>query len=119
MVISNQNVDIEPLSENLTCDLCNSDEIIETQQGYVCKSCGIVLEIQNMIYNYPRNGEAVQYSPKNRNQIGSKRERLRNKFSRTLTHMNKLNTFENYDDRVKREARVEVKRIFEYLKLPK
>ncbi|MEJ2251102.1 MAG: hypothetical protein P8Y97_15795, partial [Candidatus Lokiarchaeota archaeon] len=91
----------------------------ETKQGYICKSCGIVLEIQKMVYNYPRNGGAVQYSPKNRNQIGYKRERLRNKFSRTLIHMNKLNTFENNDDRVKREARVEVKRIFEYLKLPK
>ncbi|MEJ2280271.1 MAG: hypothetical protein P8Y70_21365 [Candidatus Lokiarchaeota archaeon] len=119
MVICNQNVEVESLSENLTCDLCNSDEIIETQQGYVCKSCGIVLEVQKLIYNYPRNEEAVQYSPKNRNQIGFKRERLRNKFSRTLTHINKLNTFENNDDRIKREARVEVKRIFEYLKLPK
>ncbi|MEJ2251684.1 MAG: hypothetical protein P8Y97_18755, partial [Candidatus Lokiarchaeota archaeon] len=81
--------------------------------------CGIVLEVQKLIYNYPRNEEAVQYSPKNRNQIGFKRERLRNKFSRTLTHMNKLNTFEDNEERIKREARVEIKRIFEYLKLPK
>ncbi|MEJ2252281.1 MAG: hypothetical protein P8Y97_21785 [Candidatus Lokiarchaeota archaeon] len=119
MAISNHSVNLESLSENLTCDICDSDEIIETQQGYVCKSCGIVLEVQKLIFNYPRNEEAVHYSPKNRNQIGYKCERLKNKFSRTFNHINKLNTFEDNEERIRREAKIEVKRIFEYLELPK
>jgi transcription initiation factor TFIIIB Brf1 subunit/transcription initiation factor TFIIB len=110
---------MEQYSENLICDICNSDDITETEQGYVCRSCGIVLEAKKLIYNHPRNEEAVQYSPINNNQIGFMRERLRNKHSRKLLHMNKLNNIKSREESIKTEVKVEVKRIFEYLALPK
>jgi transcription initiation factor TFIIIB Brf1 subunit/transcription initiation factor TFIIB len=110
---------MEQYSENLICDICNSDDITETEQGYVCRSCGIVLEAKKLIYNPPRNEEAVQYSPINNNQIGFMRERLNNKHSRKLLHMNKLNNIKSREESIKTEVKVEVKRIFEYLALPK
>ncbi|GAH36953.1 unnamed protein product [marine sediment metagenome] len=32
---------------NLKCDLCGSDDIVETVEGYVCRACGIVQTLQN------------------------------------------------------------------------
>ena len=30
------------------CDVCDSIDIIETSEGYTCRDCGIVLEVQKL-----------------------------------------------------------------------
>ncbi len=47
-----------------TCDLCDSEEIVETNEGYVCQGCGVVLEAQKLHYDRPYNNDLVQHAKK-------------------------------------------------------
>ena len=74
---------------NPTCDLCNSKNIVETIQGYVCRACGVELTIQKLQYDRPYTEDVVQYARGlGKTQIGNKRERLTSQNSRSLKRLN-------------------------------
>ena len=37
-----------PACSGLECDICSSEDIVDTKEGYVCRNCGIVLEVQKL-----------------------------------------------------------------------
>ena len=105
-------------STELTCDACNSADIIETLEGYTCRTCGLVLEIQKMVYNRPYNNDIVQYAVLGTTKIGSVGERLQNAYSVKLEKLNKLQLIKNNKELTIEKARIEISRIFTYLHLP-
>ena len=105
-------------STELTCDVCNSADIIETLEGYTCRTCGLVLEIQKMVYNRPYNNDIVQYAVLGTTKIGSVGERLQNAYSAKLQKLNKLQLIKNNKELTIEKARIEISRIFNYLHLP-
>ena len=105
-------------STELTCDACNSADIIETLEGYTCRTCGLVLEIQKMVYNRPYNNDIVQYAVLGTTKIGSVGERLQNAYSAKLDKLNKLQLIKTNKELTIEKARIEISRIFTYLHLP-
>lgn len=105
-------------STELTCDACNSADIIETLEGYTCRTCGLVLEIQKMVYNRPYNNDIIQYAVLGTTQIGSVGERLQNAYSAKLEKLSKLQSIKNNKELTIEKARIEISRIFNYLHLP-
>ncbi|MHA1437367.1 MAG: hypothetical protein ACTSPD_07290 [Promethearchaeota archaeon] len=105
-------------SSELACDICYSTNIIETREGYVCRSCGIVLEIEKLEYHKPYNEDIIQYAVLGATQIGSKGERLRCKNSIKFEKLNKLQSIKDNIKTVFDKARLEISRIFTCLDLP-
>ena len=105
-------------STELTCDACNSADIIETLEGYTCRTCGLLLEIQKMVYNRPYNNDIIQYAVLGTTQIGSVGERLQNAYSAKLKKLSKLQSIKNNKELTIEKARIEISRIFNYLHLP-
>lgn len=103
-VDSNQN----PLE---CCDACGSDDVIETREGYTCRDCGIVLDIQKLEYHRPYDKDIVQYAVLGKTQMGYRRERLSMKNSIRLEGLNKLDSLRTSEESVLIVARVEIKRI--------
>ena len=61
---------------NPTCDLYDSNDIVETIQGYVCRVCGVELTTQKLQYDRPYTEDGAQYaSGLGKTQIRTKRER--------------------------------------------
>ena len=80
---SSKNIDA-----SLVCDLCGSQDIIETREGYVCRACGVVLELKKLEYYKPYNAETLQNAKiSTPTQIGTRRERMQypNNFKLNLT----------------------------------
>jgi hypothetical protein len=103
----------------LTCDGCNSDNVQETIQGYVCGDCGLVLETHKLQYHRPYNEDIVQYAALGSTQIGTKIERMRSKHSVHLETLNKLHSFRDNEKKVVDDTKIEILRILGALKLPK
>ncbi|MFX1257376.1 MAG: hypothetical protein ACFFAN_05935 [Promethearchaeota archaeon] len=101
-----------------TCDKCGSNDIVETKEAYVCRNCGIVLEIQKLQYNRPYNNDLLQYAKLGTTQIGSKKERLQNSNSFKLKKLNKLHSIKTNDEAAFEKAQIEISRIINYLNLP-
>ncbi|KKM07046.1 hypothetical protein LCGC14_1737890 [marine sediment metagenome] len=105
---------------NLTCDLCNSNDIVETIQGYVCRACGVELTIQKLRYDRPYTEDAMQYARGlGKTQIGTKRERLTSPVSRSLKRLSWHNSKMGNEEAVIFRAEREISRIFEVLDLPR
>ncbi|KKM92360.1 hypothetical protein LCGC14_1219260 [marine sediment metagenome] len=105
---------------NLTCDLCDSNDIVETIQGYVCRACGVELTIQKLQYDRPYTEDAVQYaSGLGKTQIGNKRERLTSPDSRSLKRLSWHNSKMVNEESALLRAQREISRIFEVLDLPR
>ncbi|MFX1314410.1 MAG: hypothetical protein ACFE9T_00970 [Promethearchaeota archaeon] len=102
-----------------SCDLCNSENIQETIQGYVCGDCGIVLEVQKLEYHRPYNDDIIQYSPLGQTQIGTAKERSCSPHSTHLKTLNKLHSIQDNEKVVINNAKGEISRIFSNLHLPK
>ena len=100
------------------CDVCGSQDIIETQEGYTCRDCGIVLDIQKLEYNRPYDRDIVQYAVLGKTQLGYRRERLGLKNSLRLEGLNKLDSLRTSEESVIIIARVELKRILTALGFP-
>jgi len=100
------------------CDACGSHDVIETQEGYTCRDCGIVLEIQKLEYHRPYDKDFVQYAVLGKTQMGHKRERLSLKNSLRLEGLNKLDSLRTSEESVIILARVEIKRILTALNFP-
>ncbi len=106
------------LFNDFTCDLCSSTDIIETKEGFVCRNCGIVLDIQKLEYYRPYNDDIVQHAVLGNTQIGFRRERLKNPNSVRLEKLNRLHSIKDNRQTVLDKARIEISRIFNNLNLP-
>ncbi|MFX0135023.1 MAG: hypothetical protein ACFFDN_15385 [Candidatus Hodarchaeota archaeon] len=107
-----------PLYSQLKCDICDSTEITETQEGYVCRGCGIVLEIQKLQYDRPYNEDLIQYAKSlGKTQVGTKRERVVSPNSMKLYRLNKHNLITDNEKAVVDKARIEISRILGRLNL--
>ena len=102
----------------LSCDVCGSIDVTETTAGYVCRSCGIVLEIQRLQYNRPYNDDIIQYAKGlGTTQIGTQRERFISSNSSALNRLNKHNSSKSNEKVVKEKVRIEISRVFTCLDL--
>ena len=117
MATYNLVIDISP-KVGYSCDLCNSDNIVETTEGYVCGDCGIVLEVQKLEYHRPYNDDILQFAPLGQTQIGTKRERLCLPNSIQWEQWHKLHRIQDNEKAVLNKARMEISRIFSALHLP-
>ena len=106
------------LDASLVCDACGSSDLTQNESGYVCKECGLMLDIQIMEYHCPYNQDILQYAPLGKTQIGFKKERLRNPRSYQLERLNKIDSRKSNEENVLIQASVEINRIFEALSLP-
>ena len=106
------------LNSSEGCDVCGSMDIIETYEGYSCRDCGIVLEVQKLEYHRPYDKDILQYAVINRTQIGTKKERFVINSSVRFGAMNKLDTHRTHEEMVINAAIVEIKRIITALKFP-
>ncbi|MFX0083813.1 MAG: hypothetical protein ACFE94_18845 [Candidatus Hodarchaeota archaeon] len=103
---------------NLECDLCGSDDIAETVEGYVCRACGIVQTLRKLQYDQPYKADVLQYARRlGSTQIGNKRERLISPHSRSLKRLNKYNKINDNEKIVYAKARREISRILSSLDL--
>ncbi|MFX0134602.1 MAG: hypothetical protein ACFFDN_13260 [Candidatus Hodarchaeota archaeon] len=103
---------------HIECDICGSTDVVETKGGYVCRECGIVLEIQKLQYDRPYNEDIIQYAKGlGITQIGTKRERGISPNSMKLHRLNKHNSIIDNERAVIDKARIEISRIFNYLNL--
>jgi len=102
----------------LTCDICNSSDIAEATAGYVCRNCGIVLQVWKLQYDRPYNADLVQYAIGiGTTQIGTRKERVISPNSRGLNRLSKYNYVINNDKIVYARARREFSRVLSRLGL--
>jgi len=102
----------------LLCDICGSDNIVETTQGFVCQTCGLELELQKLQYDRPYNGDIIQCTKGlGRTQIGTNRERFLSPFSQKLNRLNQQNYWDFYEEGVLERAKEEISKLFSRLKL--
>jgi hypothetical protein len=104
---------------DLRCDVCNSTDIIETAEGYVCRDCAVVLKIQKLQYDRPYNNDVVQYARGlGRTQIGTKRERVFSPNSRKIERLQRYNSQKTNEEMVEGKAQREISRLLARLSLP-
>jgi len=102
----------------LECDICGSTDIVDTDRGYVCRNCGIVLEIQKLQYDKPYNEDIVHYSEVlSTTQVGTKRERLISPDSRRLDRLNRYNLVVDNEKAEIEKARAEIGTLFSNLNI--
>ncbi len=103
---------------SLKCDICGSYDITETREGYVCRDCGIVLQIQKFQYDRPYNEDLIQYAKGvGKTTIGTRRERIISPLSVKLRRINKYNSITTNEKAVVEKSRIETSRIFGSLRL--
>jgi len=110
-VDSNQN----PLER---CDVCGSCDIIETHEGFTCRDCGIVLEVQKLEYHRPYDADIVQYAVLGKTQMGYKSERRATKNSVRLEGLNRLDSHRTSEENVVISAKIAIKSILTNLDFP-
>jgi len=102
-----------PYNDPLTCDTCNSRNIIETVEGFVCKDCGIVLEIEKLEYHKPYNDVSLQYAKLNDyTDIGNSLERNGNPHFVKLKRFQRQQKIIESKKSIAKQARIEISRIF-------
>jgi len=109
-----------PDFSHISCDICGSSDVIENPEGYVCRSCGVVLEIQKLQYDRPYNSDLIQYAKgAGRTQIGTSRERVTSPYAPMLRRLNRHNNIVPVKDIVVNRAKEEISRVFSALSLGK
>jgi len=103
--------------EFLTCDICGSNDIAKTMEGYTCRNCGVVLNIPRLEYNRPYSKTCLQHAPLNSTQIGTKQERLNHTRSPHLQRLNKIHSISSISNEIfiLETARKEIARLLEVL----
>lgn len=102
-----------------TCDACDSTDIKETREGYVCGNCGIVLSSLVLEYHVPYDQALVQHAPRNgKTQIGFYKERVNKAQSVQLHKLKQLDSERDREEDVKIKAQREIRRILSCLNLP-
>lgn len=120
-MFSNNSIRSVPLTNaksHLSCDICGSEEIIETKPFFVCGSCGIELEIQKFQYDRPYNDDIIQYANGlGGTQIGTKRERSISPHTRKFNRLHIQNSVELNDEVILKRAYNEISKIFSSLRI--
>lgn len=112
-------VDIDSNQNPLECcDVCGSQNVIETREAYTCRDCGIVLEIQKLEYHRPYDRDIVSHAVLGKTQMGYRRERLNMKNALKLEGLSKLDSLRTSEESVIVAARVEIKRLLTALGFP-
>ncbi|MBY8978774.1 MAG: hypothetical protein KGD72_00155 [Candidatus Lokiarchaeota archaeon] len=93
------------------CDICGSQDIVETQEGFTCRECGIVLEAQKLEYHRPYDADVVQHAVLNKTQMGFKSERRKSQYSAKLEGLSRIDASRSTEENVLIAAKVEIKRI--------
>ncbi len=93
------------------CDVCGSTDIVETREGFTCRACGIVLEMQKLEYHRPYDADVVQYAILGKTQIGFKSERRRMQHSARIEGLSRIDTSRTPEETVHIGIKVEAKRI--------
>lgn len=100
------------------CDVCGSCDIVETREGYTCRDCGIVLEVQKLEYHRPYDADIVQYAVLGKTQMGYRSERRATKNSVRLEGLNKLDSHHTSEENVLISAKIAIKSILTNLDFP-
>ncbi|MBD3342336.1 MAG: hypothetical protein GF353_24765 [Candidatus Lokiarchaeota archaeon] len=101
------------------CDLCTSTDIIETQEGYVCRDCGIMLESQILDYRQSNiNNTCSHHHILQGTTIGNRSERCQNSRSRKLARLHKLHNQKERLEQIFYRAEMETSTILARLELP-
>jgi len=93
------------------CDICGSNDLVETREGFTCRACGIVLEAQKLEYHRPYDADVVQHAVLGKTQIGFKSERRKSKYSAKLEGLSRIDASRSTEENVLITAKVEIKRI--------
>ncbi|MCJ7647791.1 MAG: hypothetical protein MUP85_04200 [Candidatus Lokiarchaeota archaeon] len=101
-----------------TCDACDSTDIKQTREGYVCGNCGIMLSSLILEYHHPYNENVIQNAPRGRTQIGLYKERVNKAQSVQLQKWQRLDSERDREEDVKIKAQSEIKRLLSGLGLP-
>jgi len=97
------------------CDICKSNDLVETREGFTCRACGIVLEIQKLEYHRPYDADIVQHAVLSKTQIGFKSERSKLQHSAKLEGLSRIDASRSTEENVLITAKVEIKRILTVL----
>jgi len=100
------------------CDVCGSCDIVETREGYTCRDCGIVLEVQKLEYHRPYDADIVQYAVLGKTQMGYRSERRATKNSVRLEGLNRLDSHRTSEENVVISAKIAIKSILTNLDFP-
>ena len=100
------------------CDVCGSCDIVETREGYTCRDCGIVLEVQKLEYHRPYDADIVQYAVLGKTQMGYRSERRATKNSVRLEGLNRLDSHRTSEENVLISAKIAIKSILTNLDFP-
>jgi hypothetical protein len=93
------------------CDICKSNDLVETREGFTCRACGIVLEVQKLEYHRPYDADVVQHAVLSKTQIGFKSERRKLQYSTKLEGLSRIDASRSTEENVVLTAKVEIKRI--------
>jgi len=99
---------VDPTSQ---CDICGSNDLVETREGFTCRACGIVLEAQKLEYHRPYDADVVQHAVLSKTQIGFKSERRKLQYSAKLEGLSRIDASRSTEENVLITAKVEIKRI--------
>jgi len=99
---------VDPTSQ---CDICGSNDLVETREGFTCRACGIVLEAQKLEYHRPYDADVVQHAVLSKTQIGFKSERRKLQYSAKLEGLSRIDASRSTEENVLVTAKVEIKRI--------
>jgi len=103
---------ISPLVDpTYQCDICKSYDLVETREGFTCRACGIVLEVQKLEYHRPYDADVVQHAVLSKTQIGFKSERRKLQYSAKLEGLSRIDASRSTEENVILTAKVEIKRI--------
>jgi len=97
------------------CDICKSNDLVETREGFTCRACGIVLEVQKLEYHRPYDADVVQHAVLSKTQIGFKSERSKLQHSTKLEGLSRIDASRSTEENVVLTAKVEIKRILTFL----
>ncbi|MHA2180438.1 MAG: hypothetical protein ACXAAH_03335, partial [Promethearchaeota archaeon] len=104
---------------HLRCDACNSYDVVETGEGYVCRNCGIILQIQRFQYDIPFNKSQIQNERGlGKSNLGTKKERALSPNYSKLKRLNKQNSLLKYENGIDKKGKEEITRIISSLNLP-
>jgi hypothetical protein len=109
---------VSDLDPQYQCDVCGSSDVIETREGFTCRACGIVLEIQKLEYHRPYDADIVQHAVLGKTQIGFRAERRSMQHSARLEGLSKIDASRPSEESVRIGVRVEAKRILTALGFP-
>ncbi|TXT61052.1 MAG: hypothetical protein BAJALOKI2v1_50020 [Promethearchaeota archaeon] len=117
-MIINENYNNLSKGYELKCDECGSFEIDTINGEYVCKSCGLVLNIKKLDYNKPFKDDKIQNNIISSTKIGHKCERLKNGHSIQIQRLSKIHSAKNTNEVLNHRIRIEISRILNALNLP-